>query len=87
MNIVEDVITGISELAVARPEVYSANNRIVVKTPGISAVESVKIINLAGAVVKNYIRPASLSFDVSSLEKGMYIVLLNNNISVKFIRK
>ena len=61
-------------------------NQITVKVSEDLVVESVKILSLMGAVLKEYKSPASLSFNLSSLQKGMYLLRLNNDISLKFIK-
>jgi hypothetical protein len=62
-------------------------DRMNVIVPANLVVESVKIITLSGAVIKEYVNPASLSFDVSSLQKGVYLLRVNNNIAVKLTKK
>ena len=88
MNINANISTGI--LNTEYPSIDIAPNpvtdRITVNVPENLVVKSVKIINLSGVVLKEYINPASLSFDVSSLQKGMYLLQLNNSISVKLMK-
>ena len=61
-------------------------DQIRVNVPQELAVESVKILSLMGAVLKEYLNPDSLTFDVSALHKGLYLLLINNDTSVKFIK-
>ena len=61
-------------------------DKITVIIPENLVVKSVKIITISGLVLREYINPSSLSFDVSSLQKGMYLLQLNNEISVKLIK-
>ena len=88
MNIHDNLPSGISEVKDVCMILSSnpVNDQITVKVPENLVVESVKIINLSGVVLMEYVNPASLSFDVSSLQKSMYLMLINNEISVKFIK-
>lgn len=77
-----------ANLTLARDQAYYNNNQIIVSNPG--KIQSIQIIDLQGKLVQSALVEGYDNVDVSSLENGVYLVVLGNNKkelqSFKFVK-
>lgn len=81
--------TGIENTEITAIGIYPnpVVNTISISVQDAAIIKSIKIIDLAGTVVKNLHPEGTLTFDVSDLVNGMYFLQLNDDTTVKFIKK
>ena len=81
--------TGIENTEITAIGIYPnpVVNTISISVQDAAMIKSIKIIDLAGTVVKNLHPEGTLTFDVSDLVNGMYFLQLNDDTTVKFIKK
>lgn len=81
--------TGIGKTKLATVGLYPnpVVNTLSISVQDTSEIASLKIISLTGAVVKNLSPDGSLTFDVSDLANGIYLLQLNGDTVAKFIKK
>lgn len=79
--------TGIESMYKASFHIYASNNKVAFK--GIDQVEHVEIFNLAGQMVASKKSDAIRTFEISNLQKGIYVVKARsgNEIAVVKITK